>query len=255
MCRPALSLLLTCSLAFSPCVYASETSSAALTVSRQALEAYKAKRYKQAATLYRAAWHTNPGELTYLYNAARAFQLAGFLKDSERDYVNFLMKAPAKSAAVTKARKHLDEVRRARRKRREANKRKVIPPAAPAPRPQSTGTAQRTAGWILLAGGLVVAGVGGGVLLVASSDQAELNRKLAITKIIDGEKKIVGISKIDADSETTRLDNQFYLGWGLAGAGAVGLTIGALLLATAPAARVSLSPWPNGRGMGLTMQF
>ena len=86
---------------------ASETTSAALTVSKQALHAYRAKRYKEAATLYRAAWHTHKGELRYLYNAARAAQLAGLLQDSQRDYVDYLMKVPRDDPAVAKARVHL----------------------------------------------------------------------------------------------------------------------------------------------------
>ena len=102
---------------------ASETTSAALTVSKQALHAYRAKRYKEAATLYRAAWHTHKSELRYLYNAARAAQLAGLLHDSQRDYVDYLMKVPGDDPAVRKARVHLEEVRAALRTQRAALKR------------------------------------------------------------------------------------------------------------------------------------
>jgi len=102
---------------------ASATSAAALTVSKRALQAYRAKRYQEAAGLYRAAWMTHHKELRYLYNAARAAQLAGLLRQSQRDYVDYLMKVKGHGSAVRKARVHLEEVRAALRAQRAAIRR------------------------------------------------------------------------------------------------------------------------------------
>ena len=106
----------------------------------------------------------------------------------------------------------------------------------------------------MLVGGVVSDIAGGVALAVATSDQTELNRSLALK---DGTGKIIGITKPEADAEQMRLDTQYVLGWSLAGVGAVGLGVGALLLATAPSvgAHVSLAPWGNGRGAGLTVRF
>ncbi len=233
---------------------ASDTSAAALTVSNRALQAYRAGRYKQAAVLYRAAYHTHPSELTYLYNAARAAQLAGLLKDSERDYVAYLMKAEPGSPAVSKARVHLTEIRAALRAKRSADANAAAAPrVAPPTAPSTVGQGQRIGGWIVLGAGVIV-GVASGVTLArAVADQNTLDAKLAQK---EGD-KIVGISKEDADLENSRITNSIYLGWGLAGAGVLGIGVGAVLVATAPRAaqRVSLLPWVGGRGLSATLRF
>lgn len=253
MLRTLIALVIIASMTLSSArfAHASAPSSAALTVSKQALMAYRAKRYKDAAALYRAAWHTHRSELRYLYNAARAAQLAGFLKDSERDYIDYLTKATAESSGSKKARVHLEEVRSALRAQRAA-----LPPkrTKPPPKLKPTGALQRAAGWASMATGVVMGLIGGFVLVSAQSDQQALQRRLAI---VDSEKKIVGISVEESDAEHDRLATQFTLGWGVAGAGFVLLGVGALAVATAPTAarNMTLSPWPNGRGAGLTLRF
>jgi len=92
------------------------------------------------------------------------------------------------------------------------------------------------------------------VLVAANSDQNALNDRQAV---LNDDGKIDGITFEESEAERKRIENRLILGWGLAGAGAVALGVGAYLLAKAPAvsARVTLLPWANGRGMGMALRF
>ncbi len=234
----------------------------ALGLSQRALDAYLAGDFARAALLYAQAFRTWPGELLYLYNAARAEQRAGQLEAAERDYAQFVDEAPPDHVELDKARLHLAEVRAARK---AAAARPADPPT-PAPRPLAhspgaapkplaapapAGSARTTGGVVLLVGGAALA-IGGGVLLAgAAGDQATLDGKLAQTK--GG--VIVGVDHATATAEQSAINGRLYTGWAVVAGGAVAGVIGGVLLATAPRAQVAVAPWPTGTGLTLAARF
>ena len=240
---------------------AADPGDAALTVSKEAYKAYKAADYKRAATMYRAAWHTNPATLTYLYNAARAAQLAGLLDEAERDYKTYVAKAPPQSPEVAKAWHHLGEIGESRAAARKLAAARRAPPAAkppartaPPPAPPAraaAGSDVRAAGWVLLVGG-VGATIGGAVFLTgASSDQKTLDGRL-LNK--DAKGFIIGMTHKQAEEEQSRINTSLAFGYVLGGVGLLAAGTGAWLVATAPAT-VSLVPGPTTRSLALALRF
>jgi len=221
----------------------------ALALSKQALEAYLAGNFPQSASLYSQAYRTWPGEPLYLYNAARSAERAGQGAEAERMYQEYLDRAPPGQPELAKARFHLSELRAAHKP--------PVPvremPRRPAPEDkQPHGSARATAGTVLLvAGGVAVIG-GGIVLAMAASDQSTLNGRLGLT---DGAGHITGISQGEAAFQQNSINSREYAGWAVLGAGVVAGSVGAILLATAPAAHVGLTPWPSGRGASLAGRF
>ncbi len=246
--------------------FAADAGDAALTVSKKAYNAYKAGDYKRAAIMYRAAWHTNPKMLTYLYNSARAAQLAGSLDDAERDYRLYIDKARRDSPEVAKAWHHLGEIgesktaaRKLAAKRKAAaggkshkrdRRRRVAPP--PPPQPSKTdNSGLAVPGWILVVGG-AGAVVGGAVFLSgASADQRNLDAK---QQLKDANGKIVGITHLAAIAEQNRINSDLVFGYVLGGVGLVAVGAGAWLL-VASSSRVSLAPGPTPRGLSLAWRF
>lgn len=236
----------------------------ALSLSQRALDAYLAGDFARAALLYAQAFRTWPGELLYLYNAARAEQRAGQLETAERDYQQFVDEAPPDHVELEKARAHLAEVRAARNAATPSPKATAPASAKPSPAPRvdpvvprsqpappSTSAARSTGAVVLLVGGVGLA-IGGGVLLAgAAGDQSVLDGKLAQVK--DG--GIVGIDHATAASEQAAINGRIYTGWALVAGGAVAGVIGGVLLATAPKAQVAVAPWPSGNGLTLAARF
>jgi len=236
----------------------------ALSLSQRALDAYLAGDFARAALLYAQAWRTWPGELLYLYNAARAEQRAGQFEAAERDYQQFIDEAPPDHVELDKARQHLAEVRAARKASAPAPA-KALPAPTVEPRPAATraapasplrpgpagSSARSTGGVVLLVGGAGLA-IGGGVVLAgAAADQTVLDAKLAQTQ--NG--AIVGVDHATATAEQARINTRLYTGWALLAGGAVAGVVGGVLLATAPRAQVTVAPWPNGSGLTLAARF
>ncbi len=248
--RRVLAILLMLAMALVPlAAHAADPREDALALSKQALEAYLAGDFVRSATLYGQAYHTWPGETLYLYNAARSAERAGQLPDAERMYQEYLDRAPPSQPEVAKARFHLSEMKAAR---------KPPPPQRTEPRPPppkaqpEQGSSRATAGTVLLISGGAAVIVAGVVLAMAASDQSTLNGRLSVT---DGQGHITGIGQGDANAQQSSINSREYGGWALVGAGVVAGTVGAVLLATAPSARVSVAPWPDGRGALLAGRF
>lgn len=219
----------------------------ALDLSKQALDAYLAGQFTRAAALYRMAWQTWPSEIVYLYNAARADERGGKLDEAEKGYEEFLRRAPADHPEAAKARFHLDELRLARQRRAG------LPRSMPAkPSQPDDGSGQRTGGTILLVLGGAAAVGGGVVLALAASDQSALDVKLS-QKGPGGQ--IIGIDHVSATSEQSRINTRVYLGWAMVGGGVLAGTIGGVLLATAPARKVTVAPWLGQGGVLVTARF
>ncbi len=250
--RRSLAILLMLAMALMPCtVHAADPREDALALSKQALEAYLAGDFVRSATLYGQAYHTWPGEALYLYNAARSAERAGQLPDAERMYQEYLDRAPPSQPEVAKARFHLSEMKAAR-KPPPAQRTEPRPlPAPPKARPEE-GSSRATAGTVLLVSGGVAVIVAGVVLAMAASDQSTLDGRLSVT---DGQGHITGIGQSDANARQSSINSREYGGWALVGAGVVAGTVGAVLLATAPSARVSVTPWPDGHGAMLAGRF
>lgn len=232
--------------------WAADPREEALALSKQALDAYLAGDFSRSADLYGQAYHTWPSEPLYLYNAGRAAERAEQLAEAERMYQLYLERAQVGQAEVAKAQFHLDEIRATRQ---AATPRKGARPTLPPTSNKtdsSPGATQRGVGvGLLVAGG--VAACGGALLLaLADSDQGKLNVRLSQ---FDAGGQIIGISHSDAVSQQDSINTREYVGWAMLGTGVAAGITGAVLLATAPSARVAVTPWLNGQGAQLAWRF
>lgn len=247
-----------------PC-QAADAGDAALTVSKKAYTAYKAGEYQQAAIMYRAAWHTNPKMMTYLYNAARAAQLAGALDDSERDYKLFIEKAPPNDPEVAKAWHHLGEIGESRAALKSPPR--PTPPRAATPQPPaaraaagdpkttegSDGNGRATAGWVLVAGGGGAVLAGALFLAKGLNDQSDLDALYKRTDPVTG--KIIGVDHAQAQAENEKINSTLRLGYIVGGLGLAAVGVGAWLVSSADDKSAWLLPGPTARGLSVALRF
>lgn len=195
-------------------------------LSRQALEAYYAARYDDAARLYHAAFTHDPTRAQLLYGAARSEHRARRFDDAERDYRRAQALAAPGSPYRVKAQHHLARL---------ASDRRRAPPLV-------DGAARRRWGWggAIAGGGLLVGA--GALLAVALSDQAQLDAQLAETQ--GG--RISGVTYSDAAARQSLINRRLVLGQVLGGVGLAALGLGAWWIWTAPERRLSLQLSPRG---------
>ncbi|MEY3011762.1 MAG: hypothetical protein RIT45_497 [Pseudomonadota bacterium] len=86
----------------------------------------------------------------------------------------------------------------------------------------------------------------------ALGEQSSLDQALSVR---DANGKIVGIDPASATQRQNDINADHAVGWGLAGGAAVGLGVGAVLVALSPNPSARASLWPNGRGLSLRVAF
>ncbi len=122
------------------------------------------------------------------------------------------------------------------------------PPAAPVPGPiapvgvtkQAQPQPKSLLPMVVLGGGGALAVAGIVTLLIAKGEESDLQAKFP------ADKKISDITREKALADADRISGHYALGWALTGVGVVGAGVGAWLLASRPAARVTVAPTVGG---------
>ncbi len=227
------------------------------------------KNFKACAEFYHQAAALDPSQGGYLYSAARCEQKSQQYAAAAKNYRRFLKGADESSGLAAKARSHLAECQRALEKRRahqaalrlaaqRAAARKAAAQAAKA-RGKGAGSGvgvnkgaaapTNVTAWSTIGGGVVLAGVGGWLLVSAAGIISDLEPKLrpGAGGTIDG------ISYDDATAEQSRANVRQGTGIALIAAGVVAGGVGAWMLLDSPKRRVTLVP--TGRGGLLRVSF
>ena len=109
----------------------------------------------------------------------------------------------------------------------------------------------RWPGWLLLLGSAGAIGGGGWLLWQGRQTQLDLDDKLHF--LDNDSKKIIGITKADADAQAVRISRYYTQGWIAAGVGGVGTVVSLYLLIRDGDTPVAVAP--VGRGAVVTMRF
>ncbi len=104
--------------------------------------------------------------------------------------------------------------------------------------------------WTVFGLGAAAALGGGVVLALANSDDNALQQKYG-PRGIDG--TIAGIGRDQAHAEAARIEQQYLIGWGVAGAGAVATVVGLVLALRTPSPTVAVVP--NVAGAQVAWRF
>jgi tetratricopeptide (TPR) repeat protein len=224
----------------------------------EADRAEKAGQYAAAAGLWGDAVRLVPAKLPWLLRWARALQMAGQWAAAEAAYDRYLAATPTTSEDRAQVSAWREEVEL-----------KLHPPAvptppvepAPTPKPVEVaptptpvtpvqprvGVVKREAPppasklpMVVLGGGGALAVAGIVTLLIAKGEEADLQAKFAT------DKKITTITRAASLAEADRISSHYAIGWALTGVGVVGAGVGAWLLATQPATRVTVAPTLDG---------
>ncbi len=238
----------------------------AAALSQVAAAKNEAGDFKLCAEFYHQAYRTDPTFLGYLFSAARCEQKAGDLDAAERDFRQFLARAPKEDELVAKASAYLDEILAERQKARPVDKQApadkpapVEPPAAvtpvqaPSQTPPSSGNGL---GWAVLGGGAALAAVGAYLVADGLAARAALEDDLALPQ--GG--IITKLSPSEARDRESSYRTRLGLGGGLVGLGVAALGAGVWLLVRTPS-DVAVAPalLPSGQagrsvvGLGLTL--
>ena len=242
---------------------------AALGVHKLTTQTYKAGDFKKAAELYHTAFKINP-QPAFLFNAARSEQRIMLLDEAEKHFEQVLTLVGLDDRTRSRTKMHLQEIATVRKalasaqaKAAAAKKPEVKqtpkpvvkptpkPEVKPAPKPVKApvaegpvkaaqppvtvttgqGAWQGTAGWASLGTGVVLAGIGGWLLISYMGDQTALDQK---QETLDGAGKVADISFEEYEEEQQSLWTRRGLGAGAVGIGLAAVGVGAWMLATAP---------------------
>jgi len=213
---------------------------------------YRKAEYGKAAGLFHTAFGLDPKPV-YLFNAARSEHKGGFLDDALRDYDRCTKVAGADAKVVAKA-AELARGIRAERKKKAAAEQALRDQKAAALKKAAEAHAWRTpTGWAGVGVGALLIGVGSWMILSASSERDDLNKKLD-NKDKDG--LYVDIDYETYDSQMNDLDQRSAIGVTAAVGGLAVAGVGAWLAFSTPdAPAVALTPAWNGRGLRLSLRF
>lgn len=239
----------------------------AAALSQVAAAKNEAGDFKLCAEFYHQAYRTDPTFLGYLFSAARCEQKAGNLDAAERDFRDFLARAPKGDELVGKAGEFLDEILAERHKARQVDKQPpadqpaaVEPPAAvtpvQAPPQEPSPSSGNGVAWAVLGGGAALAAVGAYFVADGLAARTALQHDLALPQ--GG--IITKLSPSEAHDRESSYRTRLGLGGGLAGLGVVALGAGVWLLVRTPS-DVAVAPTllPAGRsgrsvaGLNLTL--
>ncbi|MSQ81778.1 MAG: hypothetical protein EXR77_02535 [Myxococcales bacterium] len=237
-----------------------------------------------AAEMYMQAWQSFPKESGYLYSAARCWHRAARWAEAEKSYAEFVRVAPADHSQRGKAMRFQEEVRRistdevARQKalddmrqeqaklaqerqqlhdqHQEAARTEAARVAAQKElhtklnsSSSDSSSLKKTGGLVTAAGGAVLVGIGGWLVLSGVWAGTHLQRDLD-TKDASG--KIVGIDRETALDVRKAAVSVQALGGVLMLLGAVGGGVGAWLVLDS---RSSVGVAPAADGLALTLRF
>lgn len=205
-------------------------------------------QHAEAAASWRSAYRAAPAHLEWLLAAARASRAAGEKQLAEKDYSEYVQRAPA-SAEREDARAELQSLRAPPTAAAEPAPKAAQPPPptapAPAARPVAVHAVAEPASpredWPgpAMWGGAVVA-VGGGILWLATW-RAEQSLQQAVAPGAPP-----SLTKDQAQERAGVLEGRYRLGIGLAAVGAAAAAVGGWRLWSSAKSSVSVQPAPNG---------
>ncbi len=227
----------------------------------EADRAEKAGQYGAAAGLWGEAVKLAPAKTPWLLRYARTLHLAGQGAAALEVYNRYLAATPEDSSDRAQVKAWRDEL--AVKPVLVVDKAKPVEPAVepkrepvkagnslgsttPATKDSAVGVAakqpppSRTVPYSVIAGGAVAVVLGGAVLGMASSADADLQKKFDTTG------QITLISHEAAEAEASRISRNYAIGWALTGVGLVGAGVGTWLLLRAPDSKLALVPQPGG---------
>lgn len=208
----------------------------------QAAFATQARNHASAARLYEQAWQLLPTRIAYLLQAARAELLAGERAGAERDFREWLSRAPADAPERSEAETALQPALAvAAEPTPTAPPMSVVAPAEP--------PAPRWPEWTAVAAGGTLTAIGMGMYLLGSTEEAAYERDLAKTDPSTG--WIVGLSHDAANSRADAVQARYVQAAVLGSVGVAALSAGAWLLLRGPQARATLAVAPGGASLAV----